>query len=328
MKLSIALATRGRPHLLIPTIRSTARNISLPDTRLVILADDDDEDTVLCGPEIERINKRVTFSVAPRAKSLGAKFNRVMEVAPADVYLVMVDYAPHVTKGFDQKILDAAAIYQDGYAVVYNWNANLSFPQINAVTHKLAVKMGGIYPSFYPYWWVDHHLDDIAQFIGRIVFADVAVDTRARQENPNEPWTQGKRDTWMWALLFDALTVERQKLAQEIIKSEDFRETGSRRRALVNNIPRLVHHSMMVNSQARQDLGHDFTSDYWYAQVTAAGMQKLVEVLTPEQLREFRVMEANIDGEIVRLMEAKAVAVNADPPEEAAQERQLESEAA
>src|SRR5262245_65609119 len=116
----------------------------------------------------------------PRAFSLGEKYNRILTLAPADVHLVMVDYAPHITEGFDEEILKAASIYSDGYAVIYNWWANLSFPGINAVTAKLAERMGGIYPTLYPYWWIDHHLDDIAQMIGRITFAEVAIDVSNR----------------------------------------------------------------------------------------------------------------------------------------------------
>lgn len=292
MKLSIILATRGRPHLLVPTVRTTLRNVRNNDTRLIVMADEDDEDTILTRPQIERMG--AVMWPAPRAPSLGEKYNAGMAVEPGDVYLVMVDYAPHITEGFDQKILDAASIYPDGYAVVYNWYANLSFPGINAVTSKLAARMGGIYPPFYPYWWIDHAFDEIAQMIGRITFADVHIDTSARQEGAGSPWTQGKRETWLWSWLFDATRSERIELAKSIIDAPDFGDAEPSKRALLNNIPRILQRSEAVNSLSRKDLGGDFTTDEWYAKVRAAGVAKLKKMLTPEEFQEVGKMEAEI----------------------------------
>jgi hypothetical protein len=288
MKLSIILATRGRPHLLVPTVRTTLSNVRNSNTRLVVMADEDDEATILCRPQLEKMG--ATMWPSPRAKSLGEKFNAGVSVEPGDVYLVMVDYAPHITEGFDQKILDAASIYPDGHAVVYNWWANLSFPCINAVTSRLVEKMGGIYPALYPYWWVDHHLDDVARMIGRIVFADVQIDTSARKEGPDKPWTQGKRDTWFWALLFDVLSKERQEVARSIINGPDFDETPARKRALINNFPWIEHHSAIVNSAARQMVGADIPTDDWYEGVKATGVEKMRKHLTPGQWQEVETL--------------------------------------
>lgn len=292
MKLSIILSTRGRPHLLVPTVRTTLANVRNKETRLVVMADSDDEATVLCQPQIERMG--ASMWVQPRALSLGEKYNGGVAVEPGDVYLVMVDYAPHITPGFDQRILDAASIFPDGHVVIRNWFANLSFPGINAVTHQLVGKMGGIYPKHYPFWFVDHHLDDIAMLLGRYVFADVVIDTSARIEKPDKPWTQGRRDTWLWAWLFDATSNERQSLARAIIESDKFEETPARKAALLNNFAPIVQHSMSVNQMARQDLGAFHPQDPWYDTVRAAGVARLKQVLSPDELVEFHRVDAAI----------------------------------
>ena len=95
MKLSIILSTRGRPHLLVPTVRRTLANVRNKETRLMIVADEDDEATVLFRPQLEKMG--ANFWVGPRANSLGEKYNAGTMVEPGDVYLVMVDYAPHIT---------------------------------------------------------------------------------------------------------------------------------------------------------------------------------------------------------------------------------------
>ena len=119
MALSIALATRGRVDLLRQTIAITLSNMSRKDTRLVVIIDNDDQATVDAIPSLPQ-DKRISYAAGPRADSLGGKYNAIMSLAPADVYLAMVDYAPHVTPGFDQRILDAAETFPDGYAIVLN----------------------------------------------------------------------------------------------------------------------------------------------------------------------------------------------------------------
>jgi len=292
VKLSIIVTTRNRPHLIVPNVRDTLRNVRDPNTKLVVMADEDDEATALVRPQLERMGAKVL--TVPRPQSLGAKFNLGMAAEPGDVYLALVDHTPMVTEGFDKKILDAATMYPDGYACIFNWWANLSFPFLNAVTHKLAEKMGGIYPELYPYWFIDHHLFDVARMIDRIVFVDVTATT-ARKETPNKVWTTNKRETWFWALLFDALAPERAAQAKAIIESDDFDETPIRKRVLINNFPWIAHHSALVNSYARQDLGGDFTTDAWYEAVKATGVAKLKAALSPEQWQEVETLQAKVD---------------------------------
>jgi hypothetical protein len=290
MKLSIILSTRGRPHLLVPTVRTTLKNVTNKETVLTVMIDADDTATIQTIPQLQKMGAKC--HVTARPMSLGGKYNQGARAEPGDVYLVMVDYAPHVTPGFDDKILEAAATYSDGYAVVYNWWANLSFPGINAVTHKLFEKMGGIYPELYPYWWVDHALDDIARMIDRVVFAPVEIDVSARKDTQGKPWTQGKRDTWFWALLFDVESKERKRLAAEIISSDDFEDTADRKKAMLQNFSWIEHHTVLVNSHARQDAGVKLPPDPWYDEVFENGLKKFKEILSDQQFAELeKVMQ-------------------------------------
>jgi hypothetical protein len=214
MRLSISLATRGRPDLLIPTLRTTLANMELESTRLVVCIDEGDDvkrdyDFDYLGDLPD--DNRLIYSVLPQEDSLGEKYNRVLRLAPADVYLVMVDYAPYVTPGFDRKILQAAEIFPDDIGIIYNDLANINFPQMNAVTGRLAQLMGGIYPPWFPYWFVDHWLDDIGRMIGRITYVDAKVDTTRR------PGTRNLREPAFWATLYDALKPERRAIAGYVL---------------------------------------------------------------------------------------------------------------
>ncbi len=239
--LSIALATRTRPGLLARTVTETLNHVREPNTRLVILADDDDVGTRSLKNRLT--DPRIVWSIEPKPDSLGTKFNRVMKVAPADVYLTMVDYAPEVTVGFDSKILEAASVYSDGYAVVLNYLANHSFSQINAVTHKLATKMGGIYPEYFPYWFVDHWFEEIAKRIGRAVFVETWRDCTRKQP------TMGLKDPQFWGSVFQWLEPERAAIAESVLNAEDFKVIPEEHKAALRRNAALINHwSFLINS--------------------------------------------------------------------------------
>ncbi len=248
MNLTINLATRGRPDLLAETVRRTLACIESPDTLFLISVDRDDKATVDSLAALPS-DKRILPLVMDREDSLGEKYNRALVFGPADVYLPMVDYAPHVTPGFDRKILDAAAVFPDGIGVVYNRMANASFPEINGVTHRLAEKMGFIYPPWFPYWFVDHWLDEIAKMIGRISWADVKLDRLKR------PGTQDCRDLLFWTVLFDSLHVRRRKCARDIVGGADFKEPPWRKELLLQSghAKAIQFYSTWVNDGMRRD---------------------------------------------------------------------------
>jgi len=276
MALSIILSTRGRPGTLIRTIEATLKKIALPDTKMLIAVDDDDHGTISVMDKIA--DDRVVWSVKPREDSLGEKYNRVMTELPADVYLVMVDYAPHVTDGFDAKIVEAASVYKDGYCIVYNHFANRSFPQINAVTHKMAEAMGGIYPGWFPYWFVDHWLDDIGRMTGRIVFADVLIDCSKR------PGTMDKCEPGFWGQIYNLLYVERHRIATEIISAPDFDDTEDRKKALIRNFVLTDERAVMINAGLNDDQSTAEPNER-YARLKLKVLERL-SVLRPDVVRK------------------------------------------
>jgi hypothetical protein len=243
--LSLILAARKRPELLRMTLERTLPNIREPDTKLVIAVDDDDPETVAAAREFEG-RDHIIVSERPREDSYGGKYNRVLEIAPADIYVSMADYGPYITPGFDTRINEAAALFPDNIGVVYNHMANLSFSQIYGVTHGLAKKMGYYYPPYFPYWFVDHWVDDIAKLIGRISVADVVMDVSKR------PGTHDRREVGWWATFFDAGVIHRRNLARFIIQSDDFIEPEWRKKLLLGNHHILIEErSKMTNDSAR-----------------------------------------------------------------------------
>lgn len=266
MKLTISLATRGRPELLRETVEATVANMIEPGTTLVVCVDHDDLETT----KLKFDDPRVIVSVEQREDSFGEKFNRALRVAEADVYMHMVDYAPYRTHGFDRKILDAASLFPDGIGVVYNHMANLSFPSLNAVTERWVELVGYFYPPFFPYWFVDHWLDDLARMTDRIACADVVCDCSRR------PGTMERREPAFWATFFDAHIFERREIALRLINHLD--EPPWRKDVLRSRLHLVEERSAMINRMVRGITELDPTTDARYERIKAKAMAKLAKV--------------------------------------------------
>lgn len=275
MTLSIILAGRGRPEPLERTIAKTIENIALPSTQFIIALDHDDPK---CAEVARRFEPRVEVAVWPREDSLGAKFNRVLSIAPADVYLDMVDYAPIVTPGFDRIVLDAAMVFPDEIGFVFSRLANISFPYSQAVTHRTAEIMGGFFPEWFPYWFIDHWVSDIAQMIGRCAFSDITCDVSRR------PGTQDKRDPAFWATLYDALRYERHAIANRLLEAAI--EPEWRKKILRSYWPIIDQRSEMINDGVRRTSPYvqQAPSDERYERIKAAAVEKMRELMAQHEL--------------------------------------------
>ncbi len=212
MSLAIILVTRNRPHLLIPTIEETMRNATRSDTRLIVAIDDDDAATQEAVHKAD-LDDRVIISVMPREDTVGEKYNNRLELVKAGVYAGLVDYTPHQTHGFDQKILEAAKVFPDGIGCVFSDMINLSFTGMHSATARWIELVGSLYPEHFPYWFIDHWLDDLAKMTGRYTHVNIAMDHHSRR-----PGTMERREPWLWASLYDTLYLVRHRQANRILQ--------------------------------------------------------------------------------------------------------------
>jgi hypothetical protein len=237
--LTVNICTRGRPQLLAQTIETYLSLATLPTTTVMISTDDDDPASVDVA---RRYIDRCAVSVEPREDSLGEKFNRALRIAPGAAYLFSSDYAHVTTLGYDARIMKAAALFPDGIGCVYTHMANLSFPVGQIITAGLAERLGYLYPAWFPYWFVDHWIDDIARSIDRIVHADVQFDVSRRAAS-----TTGLRDVQFWQLFYGATRSLRHDAVMNIISDPDFDEPGWRKVAILRNLPLIDERSLILN---------------------------------------------------------------------------------
>lgn len=277
-KVVIALATRGRPDVLRQTLEATLPNISRDDTELVVCADADDTPTITAANMVALSNPNVFVDIRAREDSLGGKYNRV--IGRGDVYMVMVDYAPQLTKGFDNLIAKAASMYEDGIGFVYGPLANLSFPCMQAVTHRTAEIMGHIYPEDYAFWFVDHHMHEVAWMTGRVAMVPIQVDYVTKRQG----YTTECRDVHFWTVFFDAMAEERQDIAGRLIDAMWIPEWLKRAQRL--KFPWINQYSTMLHNNARNaihsiqmDRGDPRPADERYNRIKSAAYAKYESIV-------------------------------------------------
>jgi hypothetical protein len=287
MSLTLNIATRGRPDHLRDTVIRTLANVQHPDTFILLSVDADDAPTI---ESLDRIPKdgRLLTSIEPREDTRWLKYDRALRLAPADVYLCGVDYAPILTPGFDWDIINAAAAFPDGIGCVCTPLANASFPGLQAPTAGLVKHLGYIYPPQFPFWFGDHWIDDISRMIDRYHMVNVVVEhSRTR---PGK--TIGLRDVGFWATYFDAHQLTRRKQALAIIKALD--EPEWRKDMLRANFPLIEYRSQWVNDIVRaqaaeieRDRGDDGEPSEAYRRVFVAAMAEM-----PTLVREWEALAA------------------------------------
>lgn len=217
MRLSINFGSRGRPEHLVKTITQVMPMVSRDDTRVLVCIDDDDQ------PSIDAIkllpkDDRIAVSVKPREDSRGAKIDRALTEAPADLYMTGHDMAPIFTPAFDQKVINAARVFEDGIGVVLGPMANTNFPSAQIVTQGWVDLVGHIYCHDYPFWFIDHELDDLCRMTGRYVFTDIKIGTELAFR-PRK--TTRLRDLVFWMDYYDMARFRRRATANKIINAID-----------------------------------------------------------------------------------------------------------
>jgi hypothetical protein len=280
MSITLAIGTRGRFDNLKRTVSETLANVTRDDTRIVVLADLDDAPTIDRLEELPE-SENLIVCVRPREDSRGEKCDRVLTVAPADVYIVGHDCASLMTPGWDQLFQDGFELLPDGIGVINAVMANASFPGIQGPTAKWVEKLGHIYNHEYPFWFIDHELDDLARMTGRTMFVDVEYEHQARRPGK----TLRLRHLEFWTRYFDCMTWERRKKAWDIIDGNDFIAPWWQKKILKSQHVMVEARSLNINHHVRQNAGaieqqrgEEGEPDDGYMRLLRAAEDKLIDL--------------------------------------------------
>lgn len=218
MTVCVCIASRGRPDELEKTIAETFDRAMAYDTHIALALDDDDPAKYPRGDASCR---------APREPSLGAKYNRAASNADPATSLFMIgadDVSPE-TMGWDERLLGAAAQFGDGIGVVYFGPNTGPFclPEGYALTKGWIDQVGFFCPPYFPYWWHDTWIDELARMTGRFVWADVQWNKHGATSDKAAGTyrTTRMREVCWWAEFFDLTRPMRIETAMRMIEKLD-----------------------------------------------------------------------------------------------------------
>jgi hypothetical protein len=280
MSVTLIIATRHRPLELKRTLEETLPNAARVDSVVLICADEDDQETRAILPDLPK-DPRLRVSVRPREDSRGEKYDRALTEAPADVYLVGHDCASITSPGWDDKVMEGFHLLPDGIGVINGPMSNASFPGLHGPTAKLVAKLGYIYNHEYPFWFVDHELDDIARIIGRGAFVECTYENRVRRPGK----TLRLRHLEFWTRYFDCMTGERRQKAFAILDGGDFCAPPWLKAILKSQAQMVEARSFQINHSVRQSAkaieaarGEEGEPDAGYLRLLRAAEDKLVRL--------------------------------------------------
>jgi len=153
MKITVLLASRGRPEQLAGALYSLHNNASGEhDVQYCIGCDVDDPATIGIAKTMS-IRLKLGYRVAERQASLGSLINQLALDIPADVYTSFCDDTICLTKGWDKAIAEA---YEKNPQGVWWWTPAYKDPvTVAVVSEAWRAAAGRIYTDYFPFWFDD-----------------------------------------------------------------------------------------------------------------------------------------------------------------------------
>jgi len=212
---TILTPTRNRPDRLRRMARSLGATVERKD-RVVhrIYVDDDDTSSLALrrSGEIEDLaGYRVAWVVGPRPRVLSDAWNALWrEIDPASLLIGICDDLEFLTPGWDEILRRHLTSFADGIAVGYI--PDPSIPNALVIpcgTGPTFAAMGYFTAPYFPYWFSDAWLDEIALMIERRITLPIAIHHEKGK-------THGMRNLPFWWEFYHRTRIERQEVAEKL----------------------------------------------------------------------------------------------------------------
>jgi len=228
MKITIGLPSRNRPAGLLSTL--TAFNslaTGMNEITYAVILDEDDYVTLEQVAHWEKsgmLPQGVRLFVAPRDKTVNARFNDAMKMCPAEVYSQACDDAFPLAFHWDKLLAGAA-----GVLPAFNWQecndpTNATYP---VLTDKWLQAVGRFYPEYFPFWFADTWIAEVFN----LAFAKPAPIINQLPMGGKRGETQGMRELAFWFEFFAATRIERIAEAERVGKAYGFSFEAEKDRA-------------------------------------------------------------------------------------------------
>ena len=282
-RIAVCVASRGNPRSLFETLAATLANCAFSTTTAVVGLDDDDPDLANAQLVVDALGtERIVVSVAPRADTVGAVYNRCAAAIDADLYINSADDLKILTPGWDATLAQTAGIFPDNIGMIGFGQMPFEsvLPATAATTRGLIEKMGYFVQDYTPYWWMDTWLYEIATMIGRSHYVPLDVGFLGPLK------TRGLRDFTYWAGFFAEMRTHRRAIAEAILSGPDFLASAERRQELrvgLDHVCALFERSQSIHldpthAEKVETIGYDAPADERYRRVKARSGRILQEL--------------------------------------------------
>lgn len=227
MKITVGLPSRNRPAGLLSVLTAfDALSSGANEITYAVILDDDDYVTLEQFEHWERsgmLPPGVRKFVAPRDRTVNARFNDAITACPAEVYSQACDDAFPLAFQWDRLLVGAAQI------PAFSWQecndpANATYL---VISERWRAAVGRFYPEYFPFWFADTWIAEVYT----LAFAKPIGVVNQLQMGGKRGHTQGMRELAFWFEFFAATRVERCAEAVALSKAHGFSLNVERDRA-------------------------------------------------------------------------------------------------
>ena len=191
--ISVLIPSRGRPDKLSRCLKSLGVHDNVE-----ILVGTDDDDTSDYLPAVNGYGRIYT---APRSETLGICINKLAAKATGTLLFCLGDDYVINAPDWPDRIVCAAAKMPNGIGILYPRDPYMTrFATLPIISRRTYESLGYYMAPYFPFWFIDTWLDEIAEFLG----AKIEIDLDATLPD-GKGLTHGLTDLYFWADFFEAL---------------------------------------------------------------------------------------------------------------------------
>jgi hypothetical protein len=216
--ISLLIPTRARPAYLqnlFDSLEATTQDKGLVDVWLYVDEDDAITREYIASGQHASYGFRINWMIGERSRTAGQMNNTLWQkcTSNAGIYMPFTDDLLLATPAWDQNIRAAFNCHPDRILLAYPDEATASGDQVTiAILSAQWINITGrIYTPYFPYWFDDSWVDQVAQMVGRKVKVSVQTNPQGGRGK-----TTRMRNLRFWGRYFHNLLDERIAEAEQL----------------------------------------------------------------------------------------------------------------
>lgn len=215
--ITVLVATRARPTFLFRLLRSLEERVGRSEKVDIAVYVDEDDTATLDFSQSHQAVLPTCFHVGPRTSTMGEMIHQLQRLRPeSDIYVTTVDDTLFLTPAWDEAIRQAYASVPDGIALAYVDDLNGDAGSVSLVTLSRAwiEASGAMFTEFFPFWFDDSWLDQIAMMVGRKLPLPVEAVTQSQGQQNR---TSRMRNLAFWDRFYFHTLEDREAAARRLM---------------------------------------------------------------------------------------------------------------